>query len=260
MGTAKMPINSIEPSGDGQVNPLDVKELRNLSRFLAAWCDAVGVHPADLAERADQIKQRWVKENGLSPDQLKRFGSSRPHFYRLLKGQIHIEYGDRQMLQYLSEIFEIDVVQLFDTLADPVWPTVHLAIGDYIEAPLQDPAAQKARYLFPPEHLAGCPMHHLYLDLKPQGSSGMHRHFAGTEMMRLDEGETVELNFPSRARNCSQIILHCGEVIFFDATLPHQVINSSGVPARLFISRNYDFDSPQSGVAASLETDEQDAN
>ena len=255
-----MPGNGTEPSGDGQAKPLVTKELRNLARFLAAWCDAVGVQPADLAQRAEQVKQRWIDEKGLSPAQVKRFGSSRPHFYRLLKGQIHIEYGDGQMLQYLSEIFEIDVVQLFDTLADPVWPTVHLAPGDYIEAPLQDPAAQGARYLFPPEHLAGCTMHHLYLELEPQGTSGMHRHFAGTEMMRLDEGETVQLRFPSRAQNCRRVTLHRGEAIFFDATLPHQVINSSDVPARLFVSRNYDFDSPQSSVATSLETDEQDAN
>ena len=242
MGTAKMPANSIEPSGDGQVNPLDVKELRNLSRFLAAWCDAVGVHPADLAERADQIKQRWVKEKVLSPDQLKRFGSSRPHFYRLLKGQIHIEYGDRQMLQYLSEIFEIDVVQLFGTLADRVWPTVHLAPSDYIETPLKDPVAKGARYFFPPEQLAACPMHHLYLELEGGGSSGMHRHFAGTEMMRLDEGQCVALRFPTRAKNRQQITLHQGEVAFFDAKLAHQVVNTCDQKARLFISRNYDFE------------------
>ena len=255
-----MPGNGTEPSGDGQVKPLASKELRNLARYLAAWCDAVGVHPADLAQRAEQVKQRWIDEKGLTAAQVKRLGSSRPHFYRLLKGQIHIEDGDQQMLQYLSEIFEIDVVQLFDTLADPVWPTVHLAPGDYIEAPLQDPAARGARYLFPPEHLAGCPMHHLYLELEPQGTSGMHRHFAGTEMMRLDEGDSVKLSFPSRAVNRREVTLRRGEAIFFDATLTHQVINNSDVPARLLISRNYDFDSRQSGATTSLETDEQDVN
>ena len=224
------------------------KELRNLARFLAAWCDAVGIHPSDLAERAEQVKQRWLDENLLTPSEIKRFGSSRPHFYRLLKGQIPIEYNDRDMLQYLSEIFEIDVVQLFDTLADRVWPTVHLAPDDYIEAPLQDPVASGARYLFPPEQLASCPMHHLYLELDPGGTSGMHRHFSGTEMMRLDEGGTVAVKFPSRTTNQQQVTLKQGEVVFFDATLPHQVVNESGRPARLFISRNYDFDVASPGT------------
>ena len=218
------------------------KELRHLSRFLAAWCDAVGIHPGDLADRAERIKQRWASERGLSPVQLKRFGSSRPHFYRLLKGQLHVEYGDREMLQYLSEIFEIDVVQLFDTLADRVWPTVHLAPSDYIEAPLKDRAAKGARYFFPPEQLVGCPMHHLYLELDSGGNSGLHRHFAGTEMMRLDEGESVSIRFPTRAKNRREIIMDRGETAFFDATLPHQVANPSDVYARLFVSRNYDFD------------------
>ena len=220
------------------------KELRNLSRFLAAWCDAVGVHPADLAQRAEKVKARWAAQEGMSATELKRFGSSRPHFYRLLKGQITIEYGDRRMLQYLSEIFEIDVAQLFDTLADRVWPTVHLAPDDYIEAPLQDPQARGARYLFPPEQLAGCPMHHLYLELAGQGRSSMHRHFAGTEMMRLDEGEQVTIRFPTRAVNRREIVLRRGEAVFFDATLPHQVVNTSDTPARLFVSRNYNFDDP----------------
>ncbi|MAE67195.1 MAG: hypothetical protein CMJ18_23285 [Phycisphaeraceae bacterium] len=223
-------------------NPLARKELRNLARFLSAWCDAVGIHPVDLAERAERIKARWVEQNAVSKAEIKRFGSSRPHFSRLLKGQIHVEYGDRQMLQYLSEIFEIDVVQLFDTLADRVWPTIHLAPTDYIEAPLQDPQARGARYFFPLEQLAGCPMHHLYLELEPGGSSGLHRHFAGTEMMRLDEGEAVTLKFPTRARNRREIVLRRGEITFFDATLQHQVINTSDVGARLLISRNYDFD------------------
>ena len=179
---------------------------------------------------------------------MKRFGSSRPHFYRLLKGQVQVSYGDREMLQYLSEIFEIDVAQLFDTLADRVWPTVHLAPCDYIEAPLQDPIAQGARYFFPPEHLAGCPMHHLYLELECGGASGMHRHFAGTEMMRLDEGESVTLRFPSRATNRREIRLARGETVFFDATLPHQVLNTSNEPARLFVSRNYDFETSNTGT------------
>jgi hypothetical protein len=218
------------------------KELRNLARFLAAWCDAVGVHPALLAERAEQVKRRWAREKGLSDAEIKRFGSSRPHFYRLLKGQITVDVGDRQMLQYLSEIFEIDVVQLFDTLADRVWPTVHLAPGDYIEAPLQDPAAKGARYLLPPEQLAGCPMHHLYIELAPGGSSGMHRHFAGTEMMRLDEGLSVTIRFPTRVRSRRTIELSRGELAFFDATLPHQVVNDSSEQARLFVSRNYELE------------------
>lgn len=218
------------------------KELRQLARFLSAWCDAVGAQPAVLADRAEGVKQRWIAEKGLSPAEIKRFGSSRPHFYRLLKGQIHVASGDRLMLQYLSEIFEIDVVQLYDTLADRVWPTVHLAPGDYVEAPLKDPAAEGAHYLFPPEHLAGCPMHHLYLELDPGGSSGLHRHFAGTEMMRLDEGEHVVLRFPTRVKRCRELLLSHHETAFFDATVPHQVVNTSDTPARLFVSRNYDFD------------------
>lgn len=221
------------------------KELRNLSRFLSAWCDAVGVHPTELAERAEAVKKRWGQEKGLTATDLKRFGSSRPHFYRLLKGQIQVAYGDREMLQYLSEIFEIDVVQLFDTLADRVWPTVHLALDDYIEAPLQDAAATGARYFFPPEQLAGCPMHHLYLELGVGGTSGLHRHFAGTEMMRLDKGVSVELRFPSRAMNRRTIKLGLGEAVFFDATLPHQVVNESAATARLFVSRNYSFGESQ---------------
>ena len=218
-----------EPSED---NRLISKRLHNLSRFLSAWCDAIGVQPTQLAERAERIKERWQAERGLTQAELKRFGSSRPHFYRLLKGQITVQYGDREMLQYLSEIFEIDVAQIFDTLADPVWPTVHLAPSDYIEAPLQAPEAQGAKYLFPPEHLAGCPMHHLYLELESGGTSGMHRHFAGTEMMRLDEGESVTLRFPTRAKNRREIVLHRGEAAFFDATLPHQVVNTTDQPAR----------------------------
>jgi len=219
------------------------KELRHLARFLSAWCDAVGLYPTDLATRAEAVKVRWGEQKDLSSAELKRFGSSRPHFYRLLKGQIHVEYGDRDMLEYLSEIFEIDVVQLFDTLADRVWPTVHLAQDDYIEAPLQDPVATGARYYFPPEQLAGCPMHHLYLELESGGTSGMHRHFAGTEMMRLDKGQAVTVRFPTRALNRREITLQQGEVIFFDATLPHQVINRCEQTSRLFVSRNYDFDS-----------------
>ena len=35
--------------------PSSDKELRNLARFLAAWCVAVGIHPSDLAERAEQV-------------------------------------------------------------------------------------------------------------------------------------------------------------------------------------------------------------
>ena len=202
--------------------PSSDKELRNLARFLAAWCDAVGIHPSDLAERAEQVKQRWLDENLLTPSEIKRFGSSRPHFYRLLKGQIPIEYNDRDMLQYLSEIFEIAVVQ--------------------------DPVASGARYLFPLEQLASCPMHHLYLELDPGGTSGMHRHFSGTEMMRLDEGGTVAVKFPTRTTNQQQVTLKQGEVVFFDATLPHQVVNESGRSARLFISRNYDFDVASPGT------------
>ena len=200
------------------------KELRNVQHFLSAWCDAIGITPANLAQRAETVKERWKVENGHSESQLKRFGSSRPHFYRLLKGQIHIAYGDREMLQYLSEIFEIDVIQIFDTLADRVWPTVHLAPSDYIEAPLQDPLAKGARYFFPPEQLARCPMHHLYLELDTSGTSGLHRHFAGTEMMRLDQGESVTIRFPTRASNRRQIVLNQGETAFFDATLIHQVV------------------------------------
>lgn len=224
------------------VNPLDGKQLHNLARFLSAWTDAVGLQPADLADRAENIKQQWIDEGRLTGSDIKRFGSSRPHFYRLLKGEIPIDGSDRDMLQYLSEIFEIDVAQIFDMLADRVWPTVHLAAQDYIEAPLQDPAAKGARYLFPPEHLAGCPMHHLYLELRGGGTSGVHRHFAGTEMMRLDEGESVTIHFPTRATNSREIKLAQGEVAFFDATLVHQVVNDSPADARIFISRNYDFD------------------
>lgn len=223
--------------------PLVRKELRNLAQFLSAWCDAIGLQPAELADRAEKIKQQWIKQQRLSKAEIKRFGSSRPHFYRLLKGQVPIEYGDRPMLQYLSEIFEIDVVQLFDTLPDRVWPTVHLAPSDYIEAPIKDPAAEGARYLLPPEQLAGCPMHHLYLELAGGGTSGLHRHFAGTEMLRLDEGDQVTINFPTRARNRRQITLHQGETAFFDATLQHQVLNTGDQPARLFVSRNFDFNS-----------------
>lgn len=238
-----MRSNDTEPTPGSSTKQLARKELHHLARFLGAWCDAVGMQPADLADRAERVKERWA-EKGLTTSQLKRFGSSRPHFYRLLKGQIHVAYGDREMLQYLSEIFEIDVVQLFDTLADRVWPTVHLAPSDYIEAPLQDPLAKSARYFFPPEQLAGCPMHHLYLELAGGGTSGLHRHFAGTEMMRLDRGEVVTLRFPTRAKNRREFTLHVDEVAFFDATLPHQVANPSKQNARLFISRNYDFDSP----------------
>ena len=48
------------------------KELRNLASFLSAWCDAVGVQTADLAERAECIKQRWVAEKQLTPAELTR--------------------------------------------------------------------------------------------------------------------------------------------------------------------------------------------
>ncbi len=215
------------------------KQLHNLARFLSAWCDAVGVQPADLAER---VKEQWAARGRLSDADSKRFGSSRPHFYRLLKGEVHVDGSDRDMLEYLSEIFEIDVAQLFDNLADRVWPTVHLSPADYVEAPLQDAAAKGARYLFPPEHLAGCPMHHLYLELDGGGTSGVHRHFAGTEMMRLDEGDGITIRFPTRASNRQQITLRQGEVAFFDATLVHQVINDSNAKVRIFINRNYDFD------------------
>jgi len=232
------------------------KKLKNLARFLSAWCDAAGVHPAELAQRAERVKATWASQKGLPAAELKRFGSSRPHFYRLLKGQINVEYGDREMLQYLSEIFEIDVVQLFDTLPDQVWPTVHLAENDYIEAPLKDPRAKGARYLFPPEQLARCPMHHLYIELDAGGSSGLHQHFAGTEMMRLDNGESIVLRFPSRASNRQEIMLHRGEVIFFDATLPHQVVNNTSTPARLFVSRNYEFENSTSNTEAFDHTDE----
>lgn len=225
---------------DGSVSPLAHKELGNLARFLSAWCDAVGASPTELAGRAERVKSRWASEKQLEPGDLKRFGSSRPHFYRLLKGQIPVEYGDRDMLQYLSEIFEIDVVQIFDTLADRVWPTVHLSRQDYIEAPLQDPAAKGARYFFPIEQLAHCPMHHLYIELDPEGTTGMHRHFAGTEMIRLDEGDEVDVQFPTRARNRRRLTLHCGETVFFDATLLHQLTNIGGRSARMFISRNYE--------------------
>ena len=182
------------------INHLEHKTLSHLPRFLAAWCNAVGLQPGELAQRAEQVKGRWISQKKYTPAQMKRFGSSRPHFYRLLKGQLPIELADQDMLQYLSEIFEIDVVQLFDALSDRVWPSVHLAPSDYIEAPLQDAAASGARYFFPPEQLAGCPMHHLYLELEPGGTSGLHRHFAGTEMVRLDTGDTVTLCFPSRAK------------------------------------------------------------
>lgn len=243
-----MHVNGSHKGPESDTKRLARKELRNLARFLAAWCDAVGLHPKNLAERAESVKQRWIKEKGLTDAQVKRYGSSRPHFYRLLKGQIQVEYGDRDMLQYLSEIFEIDVVQLFDTLADQVWPTVHLGPSDYIEAPLQDPAAKGARYFFPPEQLAGCPMHHLYLELEGGGTSGLHRHITGTEMMRLDEGEQALVRFPTRAANCREINLHRSETVFFDATLPHQVVNPSDQTARLFISRNYNFDSPSTAT------------
>ena len=235
-------------AGGNGSNGLAHKQLRNLARFLSAWCESAGVNPSELAERAENVKQRWVSENRLSDEQAKRFGSSRPHFYRLLKGQVAVEYGDRDMLQYLSEIFEIDVAQIFDTLAERVWPTVHLAPADYLEAPLKDPASRGARYLFPPEHLAGCPMHHLYIELEPGGASGRHRHFAGTEMMRLDEGDSVAVNFPTRAVNRQQIRLGRGETVFFDATLLHQVINEGDAAARLFVSRNYEFDPDQASI------------
>jgi hypothetical protein len=221
---------------------LDGKQLNNLARFLSAWTDAVGLQPADLAQRAEHIKKQWADDGRLSSSDIKRFGSSRPHFYRLLKGQIPIDSSDRDMLQYLSEIFEIDVTQIFDMLANRVWPTVHLAIEDYIEAPLQDSAAKGARYFFPPEHLTGCPMHHLYLELQEGGTSGIHRHHAGTEMMRLDAGESAIIRFPTRASNRREIKLAPGEIAFFDATLVHQVVNESKETDRLFISRNYDFD------------------
>ena len=61
---------------------------------------------------------------------------------------------------------------------------------------------------------------------------------------RLDRGEMVTLRFPTRAKNRREFTLHVDEVAFFDATLPHQVANPSKQNARLFISRNYDFDSP----------------
>ena len=224
------------------INHLEHKTLSHLPRFLAAWCNAVGLQPGELAQRAEQVKGRWISQKKYTPAQMKRFGSSRPHFYRLLKGQLPIELADQDMLQYLSEIFEIDVVQLFDALSDRVWPSVHLAPSDYIEAPLQDAAASGARYFFPPEQLAGCPMHHLYLELEPGGTSGLHRHFAGTEMVRLDTGDTVTLCFPSRAKNSRQVVLHQSETVFFDATLLHQIVNDTATPARIFISRNYDFD------------------
>ena len=239
-------VDTAETNQRASEEPWAGKELRNLATFLSAWCDAVGVHPTALAERAEGVKQRWEAEKRFSAADLKRFGSSRPHFYRLLKGQVQVAYGDRDMLQYLSEIFEIDVVQLFDTLGDRVWPTVHLAAEDYIEAPLKDAAATGARYFFPPEQLAGCPMHHLYLELDPGGTSGLHRHFAGTEMMRLDEGTSVTLRFPTRATNRRTVTLSTGEVTFFDATLPHQVVNETTDKARLFVSRNYSFGEAQS--------------
>jgi hypothetical protein len=202
----------------------------------------MGLHPAELSKRAELVKERWEREKGLSKAHLKHFGSSRPHFYRVLKGQVPVEYGDTEMLQYLSEIFEIDVVQLFDTVPDRVWPTVHLAPTDYVEAPLKDQAAAGARYLFPVEQLADCPMHHLYLELDAGGNSGLHRHFEGTEMMRLDEGDRVELQFPTRSVNRREVALGNGEIIFFDATLPHQVSNIGRKKARIFISRNYRLD------------------
>jgi hypothetical protein len=91
-----------EPSSQ-LAGPRADKELRNLARLLCAWCDSVGVAPSELAERAERIKHRWFDERGMSKAQLKRFGSSRPHFYRLLKGQIPVNYNDQEMLKYLSE-------------------------------------------------------------------------------------------------------------------------------------------------------------
>ena len=88
-------------------------------------------------------------------------------------------------------------------------------------------------------------MHHLYIELDPEGTTGIHRHFAGTEMIRLDEGDAVDVQFPTRARNRRHLTLHCGETVFFDATLLHQLTNTGGRSGRMFISRNYELNDAQ---------------
>jgi quercetin dioxygenase-like cupin family protein len=66
------------------------------------------------------------------------------------------------------------------------------------------------------------------------------------------------LRFPTRATNRQEITLHRGEVVFFDATLPHQVVNDSDERARLFISRNYDFDGDRGPADAGAAPTEED--
>jgi len=109
----------------GNTNPEHIedqwsgKELRNLARFLSAWCDAVGVQPTELAERAETVKQRWATEKGFTAMDLKRFGSSRPHFYRLLKDQIQ-EYPERhQKLQHLHDLMVDQAIKALETEEQP---------------------------------------------------------------------------------------------------------------------------------------------